>query len=307
MLKKMIVLCFALTSCLPLAEHPAAAQTAPPAQASQTAAANKPAPAPAVSAPSLTVDQIIEKNIAARGGLAAWRAIRTMTEAGLVDAGSRAKAQLPFKLEMMRPRKSRLEILFNGQTAVQTYDGTNGWTLRPYQGRLDPEPFKADEMKKAAEQQDLDGPLIDHTAKGIRVELAGVEAVEGRPAYRIRFTLKAGPAHNIWIDAQSFLEVKMDQTPRVLDGRAHAVTLYFRDYRNVEGLMIPFTLETAVQDVIGTQKLIVEKVELNPKLADADFGKPESLPPGALARSKPVTLPQTRSAPIPNMVPATKR
>ncbi len=146
MMKKMIFPCLALSICLSLAVRIAAAQTSPTAKLSPAPAPTKPAPPPTVSVPSLTADQIIEKNIAARGGLAAWHAIRSMTESGKLDAGSRAKVQLPFKLEMMRPRKSRLEILFNGQSAVQTYDGSNGWTLRPYLGRINPEPFKADEM-----------------------------------------------------------------------------------------------------------------------------------------------------------------
>lgn len=296
MLKKKTSLCFALTVCLPLAVRFAVAQTAPPALGSAPAAA-QPAP-PTEAVPSLTVSQIIEKNIAARGGLTAWHAIQSMMEMGKMDAGSNAKVQLPFRLELMRPRKSRLEILFNGQTAVQTYDGTTGWTLRPYLGRTEPEPFRDEEMRKAAEQQELDGPLIDYAAKGTKAELVSVEPVEGRPAYKIKLTLNTGAARNIWIDAQTFLEIKMDSAPRILDGRPHPVAVYFRDYRNVKGVMIPFTLETAVKDVVGTQKLMIEKVELNPKLDDAAFGKPESLSPGVLARGKALTPIQPTVPPI---------
>jgi len=268
-------ICFLTTSAL------AGAQTALPAGNSAQAAAQS-APAAKAPVPTLAVEQIIQKNVEARGGLAAWRAIQSMTETGKMDANSKGTVQLPFKLEMMRPRKTRLEIVFNGHTAVQTYDGTNGWTLRPYLGRPDPDPYSEIELRKSAEQQELDGPLVDYAAKGTTAELVGVEQVEGKDAYKIRLTLKTKAVRHIWIDARSFLELKIEDMPRILDGKPHNVDTYFRDYRPVSGLMIPFTLETAVKDVVGSKKLIIEKVELNPKLDDMEFAKPQSLPPGAL-------------------------
>ena len=83
---------------------------------------------------SLTAAQIIDKNIAAKGGLQAWRAVQTMTFSGKIDAGGKSKAQLPFVLEKKRARKMRVEIAFANDTAVQVYDGANGWKLRPYLG-----------------------------------------------------------------------------------------------------------------------------------------------------------------------------
>ena len=151
----------------------------------------------------LTAEQIVERNIAARGGAAAWHKIQSISMTGKLDAGheridggkviaatspkSRAdkKAELrkvamnmgdeaadkiirlPFQMDLKRPLKSRIEVPFNGQTAVQVYDGTQGWKLRPYLGRHEVEPFNPQEAKIASEQQELDGPLLDHVAKGI--------------------------------------------------------------------------------------------------------------------------------------------
>lgn len=252
---------------------------------------------------------IIEKNVAARGGLQAWRAVQTMSMSGKMDAGKardpaeaamamqrashrtsaeRRQAllegakedtgkpvQLPFVLEVERPRKMRLEIQFNGQTAVQVFDGTNGWKLRPFLGRHEVEAYTAEEEQAASEQQDLDGPLIDHTAKGTKVELEGKEQVEGRDAYKLKLTLKDGQVRHVWVDAETFLDAKMDGSPRRLDGKYHPVETYFRDYRAVDGLMIPHVLETTVEGVTGSQKVTIERVALNPKLDDSRFGRPE--------------------------------
>lgn len=247
------------------------------------------------AAPKLTAEQIVDRNAAARGGLAAWQAVKTLSWSGKMDAGgnneprysapgmppappvSKApteQVQLPFNLEMQRGRKSRLEIVFNGKTAVQVYDGSQGWKLRPFLNRNDVEPYTADEMKIAASQADLDGRLIDHLAKGTRVELLGTDMVEGKEAYKLALTLKSGELLHEWVDATSFLEVKIEGTPRRLDKKLHAVSVYLRDYKAVNGLQIPHLIETVVDGVQRTEKIHIEKVAVNPPLASSRFAKP---------------------------------
>lgn len=258
---------------------------------------------------TMSAAQIVEKNVAARGGLSAWRGVQTLSMSGKMDAGSGDSAarslkfarndapsvrkkpgvatppgqppaqapkqvQVPFTLEVKRPRMSRLEIVFAGKTAVQVYDGTNGWKVRPFLNRNDVEPFTAAELKSESEWPGIDGPLIDYASRGTKVELAGVEAVEGHDAYKLKLTLKDGTVQHVWIDATSFLDVKLEGTPRRMDGRLHTVWIYQRDFRTVQGLMIPFLLETAVDGYHDTHKMVIEKAEVNPSLADSRFAKP---------------------------------
>jgi hypothetical protein len=261
----------------------------------------------------LTALQIVEKHIAARGGLPAWRAVQTMSIAGKMEAGfgdsalrsarfvnsaratrgervalavadkgesqnkdqAQQQVQLPFAMEMKRPGKSRVEIVFAGKTAVQTYDGKNGWKLRPFLHRNDVEPFTAEEVQSTADKEDLDGPLIDSAAQGTKVQLEAVEPVEGHDAYKLKLTMKNGHVQHIWIDAKSFLDIKVGGTPRRMDGRMHDVWVYQRDFRSVQGVMVPFVVETVVEGYRDTHRMVIEKVTLNPQLADALFGKPQ--------------------------------
>jgi hypothetical protein len=251
----------------------------------------------------LTADQIVEKNVAARGGLQAWRAVQAVSWTGKLDAGGGSlersrklaegkanrsaleiaerqnpspQVQLPFVLEMKRPLKSRVEIEFAGKTAVQVYDGTNGWKVRPFLNRNEVEPFTADEAKAESTKGELDGLLVDYAAKGTKIELDGVEAVEGHDAYKLKLTTKAGDARHVWVDVQSFLDVKVEGAPRRMDGRMRTVWTYQRDFRSVQGVMVPFVLETAVDGYPQTHKMLIEKVVVNPKLDDALFTKPKA-------------------------------
>ena len=234
------------------------------------AADTSPSPAPV----AMTAAQVVDRNVSARGGQQAWKAVHTLSYTGKLDAGGKGNVQLPFELDMMRVRKTRMELQFNGQTAVQVYDGTNGWKLRPFLNRRDVEPFTPTELKAASMQADLDGPLFDYAAKGTKVELAGTEPVEGRDAYKLKLTLKNGQVQHVWVDAQTFLDVKTEGTPRRLDGKMHPVATYFRDFRTVNGLLIPFLNETAVVGVKKTEKIVIEKVVVNPKLEESRFSKP---------------------------------
>jgi outer membrane lipoprotein-sorting protein len=260
--------------------------------------------------PQLSAAQIVEKHVAARGGLQGWRSMQALSISGKMEAGTgdsiarsvkvshsrkapagkdlevaadqsgsgKAEAdkqvELPFVMEMKRPGKSRIEIEFAGKTAVQVYDGTHGWKLRPFLNRNDVEPFTEDEAKAEAGKPDMDGPLVDYASKGTKVALESVEPVEGHDAYKLKLTMKNGDVQHVWIDAQSFLDVKMEASPRRMDGKMHTVWVYQRDFRPVDGVTVPFVLETAVEGYPNTHKIHIEKVAVNPKLDDSLFAKP---------------------------------
>ena len=260
--------------------------------------------------PRLSAAQIVKKHVSARGGLKAWRAVQTLSMSGKMDAGtgdsiarslrvSRGpgasthktrreiaaagqkgeadkQVQLPFKLARQRPDKSRLEIEFAGKTAVQVYDGANGWKLRPFLNRNDVEAFTPQEAKAAAENADLEDPLIDAKGKGTKVEVEGVEKVDGRDAYKLKLTTKAGAVQRVFIDAKTFLDVKVEGVPRRMDGKMRKVWVYQRDFRSVGGVKIPFLVETVVDGFPQAHKIVLDRVAVNPKLDAATFAKPKA-------------------------------
>lgn len=229
----------------------------------------------------LTASQIIDRNVSARGGLAAWRAIRTLTMSGQLEAGGAKNTELPFVMEMKRPHMSRLEIRFRDQTAVQVYDGTQGWKRRPFLGRDEVEPFTPSETKSAASWEELDGPLVDYARKGTKVALEGKETVEGHKAYKLKLTTKDGEVRHLWIDAANFLERKIEGEPRKLNGKARNVAIYYRDFKTEKGLTTPRVLETVVEGVKQTHKMHIERVTVNQAMDDTLFAKPQ------LAAAKP--------------------
>ncbi len=225
----------------------------------------------AVAAHAQTVDELIAKNIQARGGMDKLKAVSTAKMTGKMAVGPGMEA--PFTLQMKRPKNMRVEFTIQGMTGVQAYDGTTAWMLMPFMGKKDPEVAPADETKEADEQADFDGPLVDYKDKGNTVELVGKEKVEGSDAYKLKVTLKSGDVRYIYLDADSSLEIK-SEGKRTMRGAEHEFESTVGDYKEVSGLMIPFSIATGAKESPMKQTITIDKVEFNLPMEDTLFKMP---------------------------------
>jgi outer membrane lipoprotein-sorting protein len=224
---------------------------------------------------SQTLDEIIAKNIEARGGMEKLKSVQTVRFTGRMTMGPGIEA--PITLELKRPNQLRMELVFQGMTGVQAYDGTSGWSLMPFGGRTDPQPMSPEETKDAEEQADIDGPLVDYKEKGHTVELVGKDTVEGTEAYKIKVTLKNGDVRYFYLDSEYFLEIK-GEGKRTIRGSEVETETSFGDYKEVEGLMMPHIIEAGAKGRPEKQKITIEKVELNVPVEDARFKMPAAAP-----------------------------
>jgi outer membrane lipoprotein-sorting protein len=266
---------FVASAALAATNPPATARARSAAPAKAAAKRSPSAATPAPKLPAMTAERIVKRNVAARGGLDAWRAVNTLSMSGRLDAGGKPSVELPFVMKLKRGHKSRLEVAFKDQTALQVFDGSQGWKVRPFLNRDEVEPYTEAEVRSAASWEELDGPLIDYASKGTRVALVGTETVEGKAAYKLRLTFKSGEQRLVWIDGKTFLERKIEAEPRKLDGKLHRVALHYRAFGTEGGLTTPRVLETVVEGVKPTRKLTITKVTVNEPMADALFGKPQ--------------------------------
>jgi len=225
-----------------------------------------------------TADELIEKNIQAKGGREKIKAIKTLRMTGKMGLGQGIEA--PVTLEMARPDKMRLEFVVQGMTGIQTYDGKEGWMLMPFMGKTDPEPIAGKQLESIQEQADFDGLLMDYKDKGHKVELVGKEDLEGTPAYKLKITKKNGDTGYYWLDADSFLDLKASGKTTV-NGQEIEGETYFGDYKESGGVMFAHSVENKAVGQPGTMTITIDKIEVNPDLPAEHFGKPEAAKPAA--------------------------
>ena len=245
----------------------------------------------AVQQPALTAapaaDEIVTKNADARGGVEAWRKVQTMAWAGHVESANASTHRLPFMLGAKRPNKTRFEIVADRQRSTRVFDGESGWKVRvDGAGKSDVQPYSDAEARFARGAAVLDGPLMDYVARGAVISLEGLDTVDERKAYRLAVKLPSGGHQRVWIDAETYLELRHDREQRSESGQATVVSMYFRDYQDFDGLKVPTSIETRSAAGGASNKLIVERVALNPNLDDRMFARPDA----AAARHRGVVI-----------------
>lgn len=224
----------------------------------------------ASAASAQTVDEIIAKDIQAQGGMDKLKAVQTMRESGKISFGS---FEARFVQENKRPGRVREEFIIQNMAQVQAYDGKSGWQINPFEGRRDPELMSEDDSKSLQIDSDIDGPLVDYKEKGHKAELVGHDSVEGTDCYKIKLTLKNGDVRYYYLDADSFLPIKLE-TQTSIRGTIQESETYFGDYDQVNGVYYPFALETGEKGSTDRAKLTVERVEQNVPLDDSLFSAP---------------------------------
>ena len=230
-----------------------------------------------------TADEIIAKNVQARGGMEKLKSVKSIKSTATMAMGPGMEA--PGVLIQKRDNLARLEFTIQGLTAVQAYDGKNAWQVMPFMGKKDAELMSADESKEVEEMADIDGPMVDYKSKGNQVELLGKEKLEGTDAYKLKVTLKNGDVQTVYIDADSFLEIK-EETKRMVRGSEMVVESSIGDYKEVGGIIFPFAEESGMKGSPQKQKLTITKIELNVPVDEAIFKMP---PAPAPAPAKPET------------------
>jgi len=227
-----------------------------------------------LQAADLTVDEILNKNTEARGGLEKLQKVKSMRFNGKLSMGGMEAA---FSMSKKRPEMVKMEFTIQGMTGVQAYDGTTGWMVMPFMGKKDPEAMSGDALKEFKDQADFDGPFIDYAKKGNKVELLGKTDVEGTPTYKVKLTTKEGNETTVYIDAETFLEVKME-AKRKMQGQEIEGETTLGNYQEVEGLLIPFSIEMKAKGAPAGQTITIDKAEINVDLEDASFKMPAVKP-----------------------------
>lgn len=220
----------------------------------------------------LTVDQIVAKNVKAKGGAAALQALQSTRLTGklLVNGG---QLQLGYAQTKKRPGNIRGEVTMQGMTGVQAFDGTTGWKIMPFQGRKDPEKMAADDTKELVADAEIDGPLVDWQAKGSTVEYLGTEDVDGTPALKLKVTRKNGDVTFVYLDPDEFLEIRT-LTQRTVQGAQVEIETDMGEYEKVGGVFLPFAIESGPKGATEKAKIVIDKGDANVPVDDSVFKFP---------------------------------
>jgi len=214
-----------------------------------------------------SVDDIIAKNMQAKGGLEKVRSIQSIKQTSQMSAAGGVQGTLT--VYMKRPNLSRQELnLAAFGTMVTAYDGQTAWTLNPMMGPA-PTALSGPEAAMMREQADFDGPLIDYKAKGYTADFVGTESMGDRKVHHVKLTGKDQRVQHWYLDAETGLEARVVSEAQTPNGKVELEQL-LSDFRDVEGYKAPFLVRT-LSNGVEQVKVQVEKVEINARFDDSIF------------------------------------
>ena len=220
-----------------------------------------------VTAYGQTVDEIVDKHVAALGGLDKINKVTTIvTERSLAVQGM----EIPSKTILIVGKSLRNESTVMGNSMVQVVDGTTGWMIRPTMmgGTGEPEEMPADQLKQQVGQLDPFGSLVNYKEKGNKVEFVGKEKADKKDVFHLKVTTKDGQNVDEYLDANTYLLSKIK-----VDMNGQEAEIGFFDYKDVEGVKFPNTMDIS-NDQMGVMSFITNKITLNSKVDDSLFKKP---------------------------------
>ena len=172
-----------------------------------------------------------------------------------------------------RPKTTPPEPSHPGLTAVDAWDGKEGWSVQPFEGRKQPFRQAADDAKSMMEGADIDGPLVDWREKGHKVEYLGTEDLDGTMAHKLRVALKDGNVGYDFLDPDTFLEIRTSEETFVR-GASRIGEVDYGDYRLVAGTWYPFSVESGAKGEPRGSRMVIVKVEVNVDVDDSLFKFP---------------------------------
>ena len=224
-----------------------------------------------------TADEVIEKSLRATGGRAALGKLKSRVMAGTVTLSTPA-GDITGSVEILdaSPNKSRslikvdLSPLGAGPWVLdQRFNGSSGYVIDTLQGNRDVTGNQLDNLRNGS----FPHPFLNYKELGSTAQLEGKEKVGERDAYVVIFEPTSGSVVRQYIDTETYLPaktaIKVD-VPQL--GREIEQTVEFFDYREVDGVKIPFRL--VATSPVQNYTVTFTKVEHNVRIDEALFSKP---------------------------------
>lgn len=225
---------------------------------------------PAALCNATSADELVTRNLAARGG-AALTSISTLRMVGRLTLPG--DFELTFNEIKSRSGAVRVEASLQGLTLVQAYDGKAGWQIQPFEGRKDPAKMSEDEARALADEALIDGYLLAAKRGAGTIAEMGTEDVDGTLAYKLKITQPDGDEFTYWLDPDTYLEIKIIEKRR-LRGAEQQTEYELGDYERIAGAYFPLSVDSGPVGSSQRQKLTLDRIEANVAVDAAIFSMP---------------------------------
>jgi outer membrane lipoprotein-sorting protein len=220
------------------------------------------------AAPQTSVDDVVGRNLAAKGGLARLKAVETIRQTATLSMMGSVAAMTVYS---KRPNRLRQEIRVGTDLVVNAFDGETPWIINPMMGATRAVIVAGPQADQIKEQSAFDGPLVDYKARGVTVTVEGAESAGDRSLVHLKLVTRAKQVRHLYLDSETYLDARL-----TIEQEKMTLEQELSDYRDVDGIKVPFKVRTSVNGVAQSE-ITVLSVEFNVKLDDELFRMPKGL------------------------------
>jgi outer membrane lipoprotein-sorting protein len=225
----------------------------------------------AATAYAQTADEIVAKNLKAKGGVEKLKAMNSVKITGTISAQG---MEMPMTTWAKRPNLMRREMQINDKRIVTGFDGITVWGINPMMsGSDEPQELTGPMAQMTKDDADFDGVLVDYKEKGHKVELVGTETLEGKKVYHLKITKKNGQIQQYYLDAESGVEVRTVMSLQMGASTVAEVVTDLSNYQTIDGLSVPFSMKQSMNGTVAAE-VKIDKVEFNLPIDETMFKMP---------------------------------
>jgi hypothetical protein len=216
-----------------------------------------------------TADEVVTKYIAFTGGIANWKKVQTIVTSGTYNYNG---IEFPFTAYSKAPNLYKFNVPFQGKYFAQAFDGKSGWKIDAFKGETNKTMLTGKDALAMMNEADveLESPFINYQQKGNQVLLLGMDTAAGTTCFKVQLTRKNGIIETYYFRQANFELIKKQAPSKNTELEGSLLDTYFRDYRTVEGITIPF-IEESKSNNQPVLTITIKKMALNESIADTEF------------------------------------
>ncbi len=208
----------------------------------------------------LTVDQVLNKYIDAIGGKDNLLKIQ---DESMKMTGSMQGMNIVITIARKAPNKFYQLVDFGVGQQKTVFDGTKGKSSAMGQEQE----LTGDQLEAVKLQAEMNA-FLDYPKYGIKPELAGMETINNKDAYKVILNMPDGKKTTQYYDTDTGYLIRQISTAETAQG-SFTSTIDMDDYREVSGVKVPYKLTQNTS--MGSIELTVTEVGINKGLPDSDF------------------------------------
>lgn len=225
-----------------------------------------------------TVEQMLESHYKAMGK-EKLDEVRTIEMHGKTI---RRGNEVPFATYIEYPDKFRTETELMGRKMIRVLNGDKGWMVNPRNNEvIQLESGRAEQIRQRIQ---FGSDLLHYDPGKDKIEYLGLSEFEGTEVYKLKMVREGGQSIVCFLDKDSFVLLRTESTRSIRGNDLEIITMY-GNYKKVDGIFVPFSLETKMKNEperqgrgrrspISTGSQVVESVKFNKSLDASLFNKP---------------------------------